>query len=58
MHLEHRGKLWNTAKLGPLLMKRLGADSKKQQCRHPQNPTVEPPSASDGRNNVAIQRRD
>jgi len=58
MHLEHRSKLWNTAELGSLLVKPLRTDSKKQQCRHPQNQTVESPPRPDGRNNAAIQFRD
>lgn len=58
MHLEHRGKVWNTAELGSLLVKPLRADSKKQQCRHPQNPAAELLRASDWRNNAAIQPRD
>jgi hypothetical protein len=58
MHLEHPSKLWNTAELGSLLVKRLRADSKKQQCRHPQNPAVELARASDGHNNAATQPRD
>ena len=58
MHLEHRSKLWNTAELGPLLVRPLRTASKKQQCRHLQNQAVEPPRASDGRNNATIQPRD
>jgi hypothetical protein len=58
MHLEHPSKFWNTAELGSLLVRRLRADSKKQQCRHPQNPAVKPLRASDGRNNATIQPRD
>ena len=54
MHLEHRSKLWNTAELGSLLVKPLRTDSKKQQCRHPQNQAVELPRTSEGRSNAAI----
>lgn len=57
MHLEHRSKVWNTAELGSLLVRPLRADSKKQQCRHPRNPAVEPRRASDRRNNATIQPR-
>ena len=34
-HLEHRSKFWNTIELGPLLVKRLRADSKKQHAAIP-----------------------
>ena len=54
MHLEHRSKLWNTAELGSLLVRRLRADSTKQQCRHPRNQAIEPPPAT----RRAQQRRD